>query len=288
MSEPKTREQNLERICKVLFYLGFSSQIGVSIMPLSRIFGGFGRKAFERNGLIEYLDRELKRQPEGIIWLPGSEGFGMSTLNFLDALWQEFGRARDMPVFLDFHLKKNDIVLPLDQASSGESTLLATYAFIASNIERHSLVLIDEPENSLHPRWQHEYCVRLLDMFYLYSPQIVIATHSPVIVSGAQSHELPVQILEVRGSQLFPMQTTNSIEETLFENFGTLSPSNHFLSEMVAKLLDDLNRRTLTEDEFSNRIDEFESRSYDPTQRAFLKNVRELGRSVLNSLKQVG
>jgi len=45
----------------------------------------------------------------------------------------------------------------LEYASSGEYHFIFTMINILSNIEKNSLVLIDEPEMSLHPNWQVNY-----------------------------------------------------------------------------------------------------------------------------------
>ncbi|WP_321943963.1 AAA family ATPase [Burkholderia cenocepacia] len=275
-SDSDQREKNLHRIGNVLRYLGFGGDIGISIDTSLR-----NGLSFHRTRLDE-IRPLFDGQPDGIIWLRGSEsGYARSSLNILHSFQQGGGYPRYKPLPLEFHLRKGGRILKIGQASSGELTLLATYAFIAANIHEGALLLIDEPENSLHPKWQHEYCTRLLDMFYLYSPQIIIATHSPLIVSGAQGHKLPIQILEVDGAMLTPRQVTGSIEATLYESFQTLSPSNHFLSEQVARLLDELSRGELSKFEFERRIQGFEGSSYDQTQRDFLSRVRDLGDRVM-------
>lgn len=281
--DAQKREQNLERIGKVLRYLGFGDNLGISIpRPIRRDY-----RSGPNFPMSDEISHMFESQPDGIIWLRSSEsGYARSSLNILSSLQQERVSSRYKWMPLDFYLLKDGRPLEIGRASSGELTLLAMYAFIAANIKEGALLLIDEPENSLHPKWQHEYCLRLLDMFYLYSPQIIIATHSPVIVSGAQGHNLPIRILEVEGPMLMPRQVTSSIEATLYESFQTLSPSNHFLSDQVARLLDALSRGELNESEFENRVEGFERNSYDEMQKKFLSGVRELGDIVITNLRK--
>lgn len=286
LADTDRREQNLERIGKILDYLGFRNEIGIALPESAlRTYARFSSDLYASE--LKQVERMFKSQPNGIIWMSSSNsGYERASLNILSLLHKQHNvpLARRLIQF-DFYLRKGRHIVPLDNASSGELTLLTTYTFIATNITEQTLLLIDEPENSLHPKWQHEYCVRLLDMFYLYSPQIVIATHSPVIVSGAQASELKIKILEVRGRELTPLRVTSSIEETLYESFQTLSPSNHFLSEQVARLLDALNRGELSEAEFEEHIEEFEQRSYDTAQLKLLDSVRVLGRTVIGALQ---
>lgn len=285
----RAREANLERILKVLVYLGFDSEIGISLASLSHTVAGDEPDFDAKHRIfLEYVKQEQRKHVDGIVWLPGRSDFGASSSNLLDLLWEEHRRNKQQQLNLDFYLRKAGQTVPLGSASSGESTLLAMYAFVASKIAPGTVLLIDEPENSLHPHWQHEYCLRLLDMFSLYAPRLVIATHSPIIVSGAHARiqDTSLAVFEVRGTQLVQRQVVGNIEETLYTNFGTLSPSNHFLSETVARLLDELNRGSLSEKEFIRRIEEFKDRSYDEVQKKFLESVLALGASILSESRR--
>jgi predicted ATPase len=80
-------------------------------------------------------------------------------------------------------LEKQGASFFVDKASSGEKELLIyMFAIYALNI-RDALILIDEPEMHLHPRWQR----LLLDLFDNLSlksgNQFIMATHSPTFVS---------------------------------------------------------------------------------------------------------
>ena len=75
--------------------------------------------------------------------------------------------------------------MSLKRASSGEQCLLVMLLGIAGHITDGSIILIDEPEISLHPRWQEEFIIMLTKAFLTYSGcQFIIATHSPQIISN--------------------------------------------------------------------------------------------------------
>lgn len=85
----------------------------------------------------------------------------------------------------DVRLSKQGSSFRLGSASSGERELLTyLFAVYALNV-RDALIVVDEPELHLHPRWQKT----LLSLFERLAKdtgnQFVLATHSPVFVSPA-------------------------------------------------------------------------------------------------------
>lgn len=74
--------------------------------------------------------------------------------------------------------------LLLNDASSGEQSVIMSMLGIASKIENGSLICIDEPEVCLHPAWQEKYIQFLMNTFKDYKGcHFIIATHSPQITS---------------------------------------------------------------------------------------------------------
>jgi len=74
--------------------------------------------------------------------------------------------------------------LPLSCLSSGEQHELVLLHELLFEVSPGSLILIDEPELSLHVTWQQDMLEDLLDVAKLSDLDIVIATHSPYIVGG--------------------------------------------------------------------------------------------------------
>ena len=52
------------------------------------------------------------------------------------------------------------------------------------NVQNNGLVLIDEPEISLHVEWQETYLDKLLAICKMNGLQAIVATHSPNIISS--------------------------------------------------------------------------------------------------------
>lgn len=72
--------------------------------------------------------------------------------------------------------------LNAEKLSSGETQLLLVLYRLLFNSAPGSLVILDEPEISLHVSWQQKLSNLLADISRLRDLQIVVATHSPHIV----------------------------------------------------------------------------------------------------------
>jgi predicted ATPase len=78
----------------------------------------------------------------------------------------------------------------VDQLSSGEKQILLMLGEIQRHISKGSIVLIDEPEIHLHPRWQRLLVRTLTDLCELHDAQLIITTHSGEIANAVYEHEL--------------------------------------------------------------------------------------------------
>ena len=69
----------------------------------------------------------------------------------------------------------------ISHLSSGERQILILFTFLTFASKAQSVFIVDEPELSLHPKWQHEF----METFLKLRPentQLLLATHSPDIV----------------------------------------------------------------------------------------------------------
>lgn len=74
--------------------------------------------------------------------------------------------------------------LELNQLSSGEQHEVVLLYELIFNVKPNILVLIDEPEISLHITWQKEFLNDLLKIIKIQNIQVLIATHAPSIING--------------------------------------------------------------------------------------------------------
>ena len=79
-----------------------------------------------------------------------------------------------------------DDSLELDYLSSGEQHELVLHYDLLFRVPSNTVVLIDEPELSLHVAWQKRFLPDLVDIVQLSSFDVLIATHSPFIVGDRE------------------------------------------------------------------------------------------------------
>lgn len=74
--------------------------------------------------------------------------------------------------------------IPVTKLSSGEQNELVLFYELLFKTSKNSLILIDEPEISLHISWQNTFIEDLREINKLNEVDILIATHSPDIISN--------------------------------------------------------------------------------------------------------
>lgn len=233
---------------------------------------------------IEFLRRH---DPRETIWVdPGSGAFAFSMVReFASVLRVEeslrrHGILRDIQVYLE---RYEGDVIELLHASSGELALISSLVFLITTLEPNPVILIDEPENSLHPQWQREYVDKVLNAVEYRSATIVIATHAPLVVTGALAR-FPnlVSVHQVRGGAVEVLNLSDTsaaganIEEVLWRAFDVITPRSHFVSEDLTGLIARFEQGKITREEALNHVNVMAEQSFDGLQRNFFGAVREL------------
>ena len=167
-----------------------------------------------------------------------------------------------------FSKPKYDQDFLLSQASSGELSVLFTMSSIAGEIENGSLILIDEPELSLHPEWQLNFLSLLTDIFSNYKDcHFIIATHSPNIISSIPDNNAYIVNID-DSTKLMPskMYHNRSADFQLASVFNSPGNNNEYLLSQVIEVLDGLCKSNEVDDEllerakwlltFENKLDE--------------------------------
>lgn len=184
---------------------------------------------------------------------------------------------------ISVHLQRLDRgELEIHHASSGQLALISSLLFIVTNVRDRPLIIVDEPENSLHPNWQKEYVEKLLAAVSYRSATIVIATHAPLVVTGALADSPNVvSVFEVRDGRprdlrLKKGQSSGSIEEVLWRAFDVVTPANHFVSERIVDAISRFERREIEKVDVLRLVDRLDEESFDRQQKRFFVAVRGL------------
>jgi ABC-type glutathione transport system ATPase component len=74
--------------------------------------------------------------------------------------------------------------VPVSQLSSGEQHLVAIFSQLLFATHTGSLILIDEPEISMHMSWQHAFLEDVERVASVSDLQVILATHSTGIING--------------------------------------------------------------------------------------------------------
>ena len=76
--------------------------------------------------------------------------------------------------------------LPLHSLSSGEQHELVLHYDLLFKTQPNTVVLIDEPEISLHIAWQKNFFLDLMKIVQISGFDAIVATHSPFIVGDKE------------------------------------------------------------------------------------------------------
>lgn len=185
---------------------------------------------------------------------------------------------------IEVFLSKGKTSISLFDASSGELAFISTIIYIASVIDENTVILIDEPENSLHPKWQREYIGKLIDIFYFYQPKFIIATHSPLIISGAELSIEDVRIYKIANFK-FSLQDNKSlsVEEIYYNYFDTTTSENRFLSELLISNLNRLSKKEIQLNEFDNFLYTLSNSIKDSKQLNIIEGVSKISREIIKN-----
>lgn len=137
--------------------------------------------------------------------------------------------------------------------STGELALIDLYAAILSGIKAvsqqasHILLLLDEPDSRLHPEWSRLFLKRLTsflksESFSSYQFQILIATHSPLLLSDVPRKDIicldfAENSLKVTSANHGFMSNLNDI---LIDSMFLQSPFGAFAEEYTDQILSEI------------------------------------------------
>lgn len=286
--------KRLRNVSNMLEYIGFDSIIS---LKLKGVNPEFKDKVIdselpdeEKENLLYFLNRYVDREfyEENIVSINfKNENFEDIKNSYLLTMFLYEKQLKSLKLIsgINIYLHKNNQHIPLNNASSGELTLVTSLIYLTSVITENSVILIDEPENSLHPKWQIEYIKKLSELFYFYQPKIIIATHSPLILNGAEVNSKKIKVFKGENGyfSLQENETTN-VEEIYQDYFDITTPENRYISEYIIEKMNLLTTKDISINQFENLIHELKQNSYDDKQKIVLDGIIEMGREIFNDI----
>lgn len=131
---------------------------------------------------------ELKRDIEHST-RPNDEFFDVPEVDMIDQYFDRLGYEWELECTnvnenrYELFLEKEGKQYDMNQLSSGETEVINFLLGILSTNIRNGLVVIDEPELHLHPRWQKVLLDLVSDLEYRTGNQFILTTHSPHFIT---------------------------------------------------------------------------------------------------------
>lgn len=159
--------------------------------------------------------------------------------------------------------KKKGQVVKFDDLSSGEKHLLFAMIGILRHINHNSIILIDEPEISLHPEWQNNYINKLKKYFSDYNDcHFIIASHSHYLVSDMpidnssvivfRKNEMNYSMID---AEVIPYSTNAwSAENIIYNVFGMRTTRNYYFENDLNQLLSATENKNHLDIELADRM----------------------------------
>lgn len=164
--------QNFYQVLQEL--IGATSKTVLSLINLATLYFAVKRRKFEDEATeLGYIDK----------WKTDDE------VKLVTKYLEKLGYSWDLKLIdknkniYEILLTKEEKEFYINQASSGEKEiinfLLGVFAFHLNN----GLIVIDEPELHLHPRWQKVLLELFIELSSLTRNQFIISTHSPTFIN---------------------------------------------------------------------------------------------------------
>jgi predicted ATP-dependent endonuclease of OLD family len=170
--------------------IGFQGEPLIELNMVSRPPDDNGRSAMQKN--VEYLEssknrddfNRLKRELKQLS-IRYEDSFIIDMNNISDSIISELKSYQSKGAYLvkDLWFRKESKIVPISKMSSGEITMFYRFFPLIQSVEDGCVIIIDEPETHLHPKWVRGFIYNLYKLFNQFKAHIIIASHSPMIVA---------------------------------------------------------------------------------------------------------
>lgn len=261
--ESKAIPEKVEKILGLKFkiYFGTISDKGLLSHVDTR---GRGKEKGKKQVIDDFLDKQEQETIQQKFFDGVAHEFTESVVtNNVDVL-KKFLKLRPDPI-LKIQKQGDDRDYDFDELSSGEQNRImmalkiSLYTHIEAGSDSNIVILIDEPEVSLHLKWQMEHPNFLKEISgERENIRFIVATHSPIIVSEAfrnappnssdivvilesipnkNSEELKCQQLEIKSPDDMRKFKLNSFDGFVFSLFETVPYKTSVIEERIAEVI---------------------------------------------------
>ena len=275
-------DKQRQNICSILDFIGYDHKISLSysIVQKSRKDGNARATIAQRvDNDREYSN--LNKQEKSVVtdriysFYKEKTASGKTIHAYeIDFDRQKASRGSDYELLIIYKLKQCDLVfapnvifhrqgcdITSEEMSSGEFALLSTVLSISAAVnDPHTLILLDEPELSLHPNWQMMLIDNIDTALAKKACHLLIATHSHMLVSDLpMGRSLVCQIEKdkegILNSTAIAESTYGwSAEEVLLKVFKTATDRNRYFGERIGKLLEQIGNNTIDPEEVKGEL----------------------------------
>ena len=190
-----------------------------------------------KESIIKYIDKLIYEKD-----VRGSEAYSqlkdkVSSLFDRLSLQINFDRL-DKDKELYFSNGQTDLI-KLNDLSGGEKEIITKALPLFLDDVKESVILIDEPESSLHPEWQNQ----ILDIYKEFAiknnNQFIIATHSPHIAGAVENNSLRLFVNEnnqIKVAEINELTLGKTVNELLLGVFDVEHLRNPLIDTKITQL----------------------------------------------------
>jgi predicted ATPase len=95
-------------------------------------------------------------------------------------------------------------------------------------------LILDEPETSLHPKWQIAYA-KIICALAAQGCKVLVTTHSPYMLEALKGYSKPIEV-----SKFYLAQRDATSAIRYYDTAGDISPIIRALSQPLEDLIDDI------------------------------------------------
>lgn len=231
---------------KFMHFLKYSSKAHKTKQDFLRFYSKKLKLAFDNDVIIDYYKpkrnkKKINLSVEEVSSISNILGKNFSSIELIEHdLFKDWG--------VSIRLKSPELSYSEAFAGSGETAIVILVHKIF-NAENESLILLDEPETSLHSGAQKRLMNFILDICIKKKHQLVISTHSPFLIENMPDNSIKV-FTTIKSTGKFVINPERNYKEAFHElevinnEKKTILVEDKFAKLILDKILDKIGKAT--------------------------------------------